>query len=402
MQHEIRMNDDVGSLTMVTIEDLLPYSPTVLPYIISGKVSAPQIYLRDAEYFGSQRIDFMKGKAATRVDPDRQEVMLSDGGRIRYEKLLVASGAEPTIPRVENLDQVPFLKLRTMSDALRHLDVISRAQSAIVVGAGLVGMHAAENFVHRGMHVDVLEKDSRIMPIYFDEECSAIIQKVFESHGVNFYLADHAVRVAYEGEEFIARLSSGKVLKGGMLLVCTGMKPRTEFLSGSGVKVDEGVLVDRKMRTSVDHIWAAGDVAQAEDFFGPSKVLNAILPDAVLQGKIAGADMSGGRLDSDYVGGISMNTFNFFGNRAFSIGVNHSENGEKYRIEKTVSPSANVYQKMVFQGNVLVGMTAINSNLDPGIIVNLIKGRAGLEEGCSEFIGNPLNMSRRLMWKLWR
>ena len=75
---------------------------------------------------------------------------------------------------------------------------------------------------------------------------------------------------------------------------------------------------------------------------------------------------------------------------------------KRYRIEKTISPSANVYQKMVFQGNVLVGMTAINSNLDPGIIMNLIKGRVDLEEDCPEFVGNPFNMSRRLMWKLWR
>lgn len=403
---EIRMNDDAGSLAMVTMEDLFPYSPTVLPYIISGKVSAPQIYLRDAEYFRTQRIDFVKGKAATRVDPETREVMLSDGSRIRYEKLLVSSGAEPSIPRVENLGKVPFLELRTMSDALRHLDVIPRARSAMVMGTGLVGMHAAENFVHRGMHVDVLraraKKDPRIMPNYFDEECSGIIQKVFESHGVNFYLTDHAVRVAYEGGEFTATLSSGKALRAEMLLVCTGIKPRTGFLSNSGVKVEEGILVDHKMRTSVDHIWAAGDVAQAEDFFGPSKILNAILPDAVLQGKIAGADMSGGRLDSDYVGGISMNTFNFFGNRAFSIGINDAEDGKRYRIEKTISPSTNVYQKMVFQGNVLVGMTAINSNLDPGIIMNLIRGRVDLEEGCSEFVGNPFNVSRRLMWKLWR
>ncbi len=403
---EIRVNDDEGPLTMVTMEDILPYSPTVLPYIISGKVSAPQIYLRDAEYFKSQKIDFIKGRAVTKVDPETQIVMLSDGSRISYEKLLIATGAEPTIPRVENLAKVPFLKLRTMADALHHLDVIPQARSAIVMGTGLVGMHAAENFVHRGMHVDVIraraKRNPRILPNYFDEECSGMIQKVFESQGVNFYLTDHAVRVSYEKGKFIVTLSSGKALRAEILLVCTGIKPRTEFLSNSIVKVDEGVLVDNKMRTSVDHIWAAGDVAQAEDFFSPSKILNAILPDAVLQGKIAGADMSGGRLDSDYVGGISMNTFNFFGHRAFSIGMNDSENGDKYRIEKTILPSENIYQKMVFEGNVLVGMTAINSNLDPGIIMNLIKGRVDLEEDCAEFVSNPFNMSRRLMWKIWR
>jgi len=403
---EIRMNDNEGSFTMVTMEDILPYSPTVLPYIISGKVSAPQIYLRDAEYFGSQGIHFVKGKAVTRIDPETRIVTLSDGSRVNYEKLLVATGAEPTVPRVENLTKVPFLKLRTMADAISHLNVIPRARSAIVMGPGLVGMHAAENFVHRGMHVDVIraraKKNPRILPNYFDEECSAMIQEVFESHGVHFYLNDHAIRVTCEGGKFIVSLSNGKALRAELLLVCTGIKPRTEFLSGSNVKIDQGILVDRKMRTSVDHLWAAGDVAQAEDFFGPSRILNAILPDAVLQGKIAGADMSGGRLDLDYVGAISMNTFNFFGNRAFSIGVNDSENGERYRIEKTISRSANVYQKMVFQENVLVGMTAINSNLDPGIILNLIRGRVDLEEGCPEFVDNPFNVSRRLMWRLWR
>jgi phenylglyoxylate dehydrogenase epsilon subunit len=403
---EIRVNDEEGSFTMVTMEGILPYSPTVLPYIISGKVSAPQIYLRDEEYFKTQKIHFIKGKAVTKVHPETQIVMLSDGSQISYEKLLIATGAESTVPRVESLTNVPFLKLRTMADALKHLDVIPRARSAIVMGTGLVGMHAAENFVHRGMHVDVIraraKKHPRILPNYFDEECSGMIQKVFESHGVDFYLTDHAVRVAYEGGEFIVTLSGGKALRAEMLLVCTGIKPRTEFLSNSAVKIDEGILVDHKMKASVDHVWAAGDVAQAEDFFGPSKILNAILPDAVLQGKIAGADMSGGRLDSDYVGGISMNTFNFFGNRAFSIGINDSEDEKKYRIEKTILPSANIYQKMVFQGNVLVGMTAINSNLDPGIIMNLIRGRVDLEEDCAEFVSNPFNMSRRLMWKLWR
>ena len=403
---EIRVNDDEGSFTMVTMEDVLPYSPTVLPYIISGKVLPPQIYLRDEEYFKTQKIRFIKGKAVSRVHPETQTVTLSDGSQISYEKLLIATGAEPTTPQVENLAHVPFLKLRTMADALHHLDVIPGARSAMVMGTGLVGMHAAENFVHRGMHVDVLRararKNPRILPNYFDEECSGMIQKVFESHDVNFYLTDHLVRVTHEGGEFIATLSSGKALRAEMLLVCTGIKPRTEFLSHSSVKVDEGILVDHKMRTSVDHIWAAGDVAQAEDFFGPSKILNAILPDAVLQGKIAGADMSGGRLDSDYVGGISMNTFNFLGNRAFSIGINDSGDGEKYRIEKRILPLGNIYQKMVFQGNVLVGMTAVNSDLDPGIIMNLIKGRVDLGEDCAEFVSNPFHMGRRLMWKIWR
>jgi len=156
------------------------------------------------------------------------------------------------------------------------------------------------------------------------------------------------------------------------------------------------------MKTSIGGLWAAGDVAQADDFFGPKKILNAILPDAVLQGKIAGADMSGGCLDSDYLGGISMNTFNFLGHRAFSVGVSVSEDGSEHKIDKTVLPSAHIYQKMIFKGTVLVGMSAINSDLDPGIIMNLIKRKVDLQDHLSEFVSNPINMSRRLMWRDWR
>lgn len=403
---EIRVNDLEGSLAMVTMEDTLPYSPTVLPYVVSGTVSADQIGLRDEAYFEKNRIHFIRGKAATLVEPKASAVTLSDGRRIVYEKLLIATGAEPTIPQVENLRNVPFLQLRTMADALKHLDILKKARVAAVMGTGLVGMHAAGTFVQRGIGVHVVrarpKKNPRILPNYFDEESSRMIQDVFEVHGVSFHLKNHAVRVMSRNNKIALTLHDGQQLHVDILLVCTGIKPRIEFLTDSDVKLDEGILVDCKMRTSVGNIWAAGDVAQADDFFGRSKILNAILPDAVAQGKIAGADMSEGWLDTDYEGGISMNTFNFFGNRAFSIGLQTPANGMAYTLDREILPSANVYQKMVFQRDVLVGATGVNTDIDPGIIMNLIKARAQLKDEKAELVSNRVNMSRRLMWKLWR
>lgn len=405
---EIRTNDKKGLITMVTMENTFPYSPTILPYIISEKVLPDQVKLRDEDYFKKSKINFIKGKAVALVDLKASTAILSDESEVHYEKLLLATGSDPLIPNVENLTNVPFLRLRVMSDALEHLKVIEKVKSAIVMGTGLVGMHAAENFFQKGINVDVVrarpKKKPRILPNYFDEECSRLIQNVFESHGVNFYLENYAVRADYAQNKFIITLYDGKELKGDLLLVCTGIKPRVELLADSDVEIDQGVMVDRKMKTSVDNIWAAGDVAQADDFFSKEKILNCILTDAVLQGKIAGASMSDGRLDSDYIGGISMNTFNFFGNRAFSIGVHTPapEDNEEHVINKTVLPKVNFYQKMIFRGAVLVGMSAVNSNLDPGIVLNLIKRKVDLKEEHVEFICNPVNIGRRLMWKFWR
>ena len=404
---EIRVHDHEDPLLMVTMEDLLPYSPTVLPYIVSGKVTPDQVVLRDESYFQKKRIRFLRGKTVTSVDAKACEVTLSDGEKVSYEKLLIATGAEPVIPQVENLQNTPFLALRTMADALRHLDVLAKAKTCIVMGTGLVGMHAAENFVQRGLQVHVVraraKKNPRILPNYFDEECARIIQDVFESHGVIFHLTNHAVRVTHEKGETLVTLHDGQQLGANILLVCTGMRPRTDFLTNEDVKIDEGILVDARMKTSVDNIWAAGDVARGDDFFSSTKILNAILPDAVLQGKISGADMSGGRLDQEYEGGISMNTFNFFGNRAFSVGRHSVQKGTTpTSVNKTVLPSANVYQKMIFQGDVLVGVSAINTDLDPGIVMNLIRTRAELRDEKAELVSNPINMTRRLMWRLWR
>lgn len=403
---EIRAHDRKSLLTMVTMEEILPYSPTILPYIISEKVQPDQVKLRDEDYFKKHNINFIKGKAVTSVDHKESTAILSDGSEIHYKKLLIATGSEPMIPQVENLTNVAFLRLRGMSDALEHLKVLKKAKSALVMGTGLVGMHTAKNFVEKGMHVDVVrsrpKKNPRILPNYFDEDCSRLIQSVFESYGVNFYLENYAVQADCSDKKFILTLYDGKKLKGDLLLVCTGITPRVDFLAETEIDIDQGITVDNRMKTSVANIWAAGDVAQADDFFSQEKILNAILPDAVLQGKIAGADMSGGRLYSDYIGGISMNTFNFFGHRALSVGIHTPWDDKEYVINKTVLPEANFYQKMVFQGNVLVGMSTVNSNLDPGIVLNLIKRKVDLKEEQIDFICNPVNMSRRLMWKNWR
>jgi phenylglyoxylate dehydrogenase epsilon subunit len=404
---EIRVNDPEGPLVMVTMEDLLPYSPTVLPYIVSGKVSPDQVVLRNESYFEEKKIQFLRERTVTSVDARASDVTLLDGEKINYKKLLIATGAEPVMPQVENLQNTPFLALRTMADALKHLDVLPKAKTCIVMGTGLVGMHAAENFVQRGLQVHVVraraKKNPRILPNYFDEECARIIQDVFESHGVRFHLTNHAVRVTHQKGETAVTLHDGQQLGANILLVCTGMRPRTAFLTNGDVKVDEGILVDARMKTSVDNIWAAGDVARGDDFFSSAKVLNAILPDAVLQGKISGADMSGGQLGQEYEGGLSMNAFNFFGNHAFSVGMHSVRKGTApISVNKTVLPSAKVYQEMVFQGDVLVGVSAINTDLDPGIVMNLIRTRAELKDEKAELVSNPINMTRRLMWKLWR
>lgn len=399
---EIRVHDAEGSLTIVNRENHLPYSPTALPYLISGKIQKEKIFLRDEAYFHTKGVTYIKGRSVTSLDTKTNTITLDDGSELGFEKLLIGSGSEPALPSIPGLDKVSFLILRTLDGAEELMKAMTKARSAVILGAGLIGMHVAECLAQKGAKVEVAEMLPQILPGYFDKECSELIRRVFATHGVNCHTGNPAVHVEQFNGKVGVTLRKGQKLEGSILLVATGVKAHIDFLAGSGIKMDEGVVVDDTMQTSIDNIWAAGDVTQAGDFFSDRKILNAILPDAAIQGKIAGAAMAGVAIQSSYSGSIPMNTFNFFGNRAFSIGLNNLEDRRGHETDTVFLPTANHYQKMVFKNGRLVGMTAVNSVLDPGIILNLIRRKIDLTEEKAEFVRNPVDMSRRLMWKAWR
>lgn len=411
---EIRVHDQKGTLTMISMENCLPYSPTILPYIVEGKVEEKNIYLRDEKYFKDNKINFLRGKKVMQVSTKTSKVTLDDGSEIRYKKLLVATGSEPTIPPVSGLRDAPYHVLRTMEDAKKIEKALEGVQSALVMGAGLVGLHAAEALGKKGLKVVMVEMMPQILPGYFDNEASQLIQGVFIENKINFYLNNPVVKVESKNGKSKVTLKAGQNVECEFLLVSTGVKPRADFLTHSGIRVEQGIVVDNFMRTPVENVWAAGDVAQATDFFSQKKGLNAILPDAFEQGKVAGMSMAGDpqvilafeeigqQVALSYHGGISMNTFNFYGNRSFSVGLTLAEKKDGYEIHKKIVPEKCMYQKLVFQDDVLVGAIGINITMDPGVVMNLIRRGIHLGKAKDEFIAKPLDMSRRLMWNNWR
>lgn len=392
----IRMQDAEGSVTLVTRDDALPYSPTVLPYVVSGRSSPERIALKDGAWFEQNKVGFIRGAAVTSVDAAAKRARLSSGEEIAFQKLLLATGAAPILPPIPGLKDVRFHILRTLADAIGLHQALPQTKQAVVLGAGLVGMHAAENLAKAGAQVTVVEMQSRVLAGYFDTEASAIIEAAFAAKGIKLMLGAKVSRCETAGKVVRVATDGGVSLDADLLLVAAGVAPVTDFLAGSGVAIDRGILVDDIMRSSVEGIWAAGDVAQAKGFYNGEKIINGILPDAVEQGKIAGMAMAGDPAVKPYPGGVPLNTYTFFGQQAVSVGS--QDEGEVVRKEA----DAKHYLKIVMQDNRLTGIFGINAPFDPGVMWEIILRRIDLSSVREAFIADPQKTARSIMSRTWR
>lgn len=397
----LRMHDSEGTVTMVTRDASLPYSPTVLPYVVSGRSQPERVYLKDADYFRTQEVDYVAGVEVAQVATSRNVVRLANGEEIGYKSLLVASGARPVVPPMPGLGQVRHHVLRTLSDAVALRDALADARHAVVLGAGLVGMHAAENLARAGASVSIVEMGPHVLPGYFDAIAAAMIAAKFTAEGVGLHVGARAACVEAQGERRCVILDTGDALPCDLLVVGVGAAPAVGFLKDSGIELDRGVLVDDTMRTNVGNVYAAGDVAQARGFYDGVKTLNGILPDAVEQGRIAGMAMAGDPGVKPYPGGVPLNTYTFFGQHAVSVGT-----------QGTTIPGAEVvvdadadrmrYRKIVLKDDQLLGIFGINAAFDPGVMWELILRRIDLGPVRERFLRAPQETARALMSRTWR
>ena len=395
----IRMHDAEGSVLLATRDPAPPYSPTVLPYVVSGKSDPERVRLRGEHYFDTQNVALRRGSALASLDTGGRVARFADGAQISYQRLLLATGAAPAIPPIAGLKQVNFHVLRTLEDAVRLRAALGSARKTVVLGAGLVGMHAAENLVNAGAETTVIEMQRQVLPGYFDAQAAGLIAQAFTQRGARMLCGQAVISAAPREHGFALELTGGERIEGELLLVATGVRPTMDYLAGSGIATDQGILVDRRMRTSVANVWAAGDVTQAASFYRAAPVVNGILPNAVEQGRVAGMDMAEDPGAKDYRGAVPINTYHFFGRQALSVGVDSVEGGEA---SVHFDAPAGRYRKIVLRDDRLAGIFSIDSPFDAGVMLELVLRRVDLGPVKQEFLAHPRETARTLMSQLWR
>jgi NAD(P)H-nitrite reductase large subunit len=245
-----------------------------------------------------------------------------------------------------------------------------------------------------------IEIQPQVLPAYFDADAAAIIAHTFMNAGVDVRVDTRVSSVAPQAGGFTLQLAGGESLPGDLLVVGTGVTPVMDYLEGTPVATDRGILVDDTMRTNVNDVWAAGDVAQARGFYTSTPVLNGILPYAVEQGRIAGMAMADDPALETYRGGVPLNTYSFWGRHAMAVGTNAAPAGAE--VVKRLDEEHERYLKIVLAGNRLHGIFGVNEMFDAGVMWELILRRVDLGPVRERFLTHPNEAARAVMSRTWR
>lgn len=402
----IREVDPVGTIAVISDEECPQYSRPMISDLVSGKADFGKMMCREHGFWEKNNIQALTGRTATGLNLSDRYVTLDKGDHVNFEKLLIATGGKPFVPKIEGSDKDGVFTFTTLSDAENMLSKLEKAESAVVIGAGLIGVSVTEALVKRGLKVIMVELQDKILSLILDPTASGMVENVIRNAGVTIATGQTVKQIVGkpENDKVVggAVLTSGEQVPCDLVIIAIGVIPRTELVSGTDVKTNRGILVDRSMRTNVQDVYASGDVAEAYDFvFGENRLL-PLWPLAQLEGKVAGYNMAGKK--ADYPGGTAMSALKYFGMPIISIGVANPKDPEAYESLVKHEPERNVYRKIVLKDNVIVGVTLVNAIENAGVLFHLMKNGVNVKKFKQELLSDDFclaTLPRSLRRKLY-
>ncbi|MEW5724837.1 MAG: FAD-dependent oxidoreductase [Thermodesulfobacteriota bacterium] len=339
----IRSLDREGRITVFTEEAESFYYRVRLPEVVAGTAEASQITIHPPDWYENNRVELRLGEAVTGADPAARTVTTTKGDRLKYDALLLATGARSFIPPVPGREKEGVLALRTLADARVIAARAGVVDAAVLIGGGLLGLEAGYGLTRRGIKVQVVEFFDRLLPRQMDPAGAVKLQKLLEDLGFSFYLEARAKEIlGGEAAEGLA-LEDGRTISGGLVLFSAGIRPNLDLARAMGLETDKGVKVDDRMRTSAEGVWAAGDLVEHRGR------LYGIWPAAREQGTAAGTDMAGGQ--GVYQGTVMSNSLKVVGVDLTSAGEIDPEG----KLPSAVYEDERVYRKIVFADDKIAG-----------------------------------------------
>jgi NAD(P)H-nitrite reductase large subunit len=284
-----------GLITVVTEERCPSYARPRLADYVAERLPERALWGVSRNFYTRNNIGLILDKKAVKVDVKASKVLCADGEEIAYDVLLIATGATPNRLSCPGADLNGVATLRTLADAVRIRDRARTAKEVVVVGGGLLGMDLAQAFLERKLKVHHLVREKGLGSPALDPEAARIVEARFREHGATISFEEEVAEFTGAGWELSGVVTTkGRRLSCQLATVSIGVRPNTDFLRGSGLEMDRGILVDGAMRTNIENIYAAGDVAQLRGGAGRPAGIQTSWFNAGAQGQLAGYNMATG------------------------------------------------------------------------------------------------------------
>jgi NAD(P)H-nitrite reductase large subunit len=396
----IRGVDRVGTMAIVSDEPYPAYSrPLISEHLAEGRPLEKMLY-RPADFYQKNKIKTIFGDKVARIDFSGHSIELESGRKLVWGKLLLATGGVPIVPDLEGRDLKGVFTFTTLDDAEAIDNFLKRRQGkirAVVIGGGLIGVSATEALVKRGVAVSIVEMKDFILNTILDEEAASFEAAALSKAGVDIITGHTVARINSSrlGEVSGVSLDDGRLLACDMVVIAIGVRPRLDLVS-NGVKTNRGIIVDRRMKTSVPGVYACGDATEAYDFVYGENRLTPVWPNAYTGGRVAGLNMAGKK--AEYKGGTAMNALKYFGVNIVSAGM-VSPPDDSYQV--LIKRGDGIYKKVIIKDGKIQGLVLAGDIEKAGIIYNLMKDRVKVGAFKETLVADDFGLAS-LPEKLWR
>ena len=382
----LRCMDAGANIQLIGDEPEPPYSRMAIPYCLIDRVTEEGTYLRKSDrHFDDLNIEVINDRVLS-VSAGEGSVALGSGTTISYDRLLVATGSTPISPPIEGMDLPGVYPCWTLADYRNIAARADKGAKVVLMGAGFIGSIILEALAARGVDLTVVELENRMVPRMMNEASGGLIKRWCEQRGVRVLTSTRVDGIS-SGNPLAVSLSNGETLTANLVISATGVAANTQFLEGSGVDIDQGIVVNERLESSVANLFAAGDVAQGRDFSTGDYKIQAIQPTAVDHGRVVASNMTSGH-EQLHRGSLNMNVLDTMGLVSTSFGAWEGvSGGESAELN---DPDGFRYLNLQFQDDVLVGANTLGHTDHIGVMRGLIQTGLHLGVWKDRLLDNPL------------
>lgn len=385
--------EDGGSSEITLVSAERPYSRMVLPYYLGDSIAESHVFTATPASLAAWKVKTLIGRKAAKLDPGARTLTLDDGSTVEYDDCLIATGSSAVRAPVPGADGPGVHSFWTLEQARGVIAQIRPGSHVVMVGAGFIAFTILNSILALGATLTIVEVAPRILPRMIDDTGAGLVEEWLKRHGVKVRTGVRLTKITDAKGRQKLSFTTGGDLVADVVIMATGIRTNLDWLKDSGVRVNQGIVVDEHLRSSVPNVYAAGDVAEGRDLISGANAVHAIEPTAQEHGRVVGANMAGKTVS--YRGSLIINIVEVCHLDVASFGAWEDARAETASGVKADRPA---YRKLLWRGERLVGAIILGPSSDiwttndVGMLKGLVQSGVGLGRWKAHLKANPFDI----------